>query len=67
MKLDPEHVQGLATATGFRATAVEKVLRLGSLAADVTRHPYLSKVLALKGGAALNLCFGVPRTTRADN
>ena len=58
MKLDPERIQALAGETGFRPTAVEKVLRLGTLAADLARHPYLSKVLALKGGAALNLCFG---------
>jgi len=61
MKLDPERVQALAGETGFRPTAVEKVLRLGALAADLSRHPYLSKVPALKGGAALNLCFGAPQ------
>ncbi len=66
MKLDPEWIRTLAGSTGFRPAALEKVLRLGSLAADVTRHPYLSKVLALKGGAALNLCFGAPRRLSVD-
>lgn len=66
MKLDPERVQALAGETGFRPTAVEKVLRLGALAADLSRHPYLSKVLALKGGAALNLCFGAPQRLSVD-
>ncbi len=66
MKLDPEWIRTLADKTGFRPTVLEKVLRLGSLAADITRHPYLSKVLALKGGAALNLCFGAPRRLSVD-
>jgi predicted nucleotidyltransferase component of viral defense system len=66
MKLDPEWIRTLAGATRFRPAALEKVLRLGSLAADVSRHPYLSKVLALKGGAALNLCFGPPRRLSVD-
>jgi predicted nucleotidyltransferase component of viral defense system len=36
------------------------------LAADISRHPYLSRALALKGGAALNLCFGSPRRLSVD-
>jgi hypothetical protein len=50
MNLSAEHIQGLAAETGFRAETLEKVIRLGELAADIGRHPLLSRVLALKGG-----------------
>ena len=58
MNLSAEHIEGLATETGFRPETLEKVIRLGEFAADVGRHPLLSRVLALKGGTALNLMFG---------
>lgn len=45
---------------------LEKVARLGELAADVGRHPFLGSVLALKGGTALNLCFGAPSRLSVD-
>jgi len=60
MNLSAEHIEGLATETGFRPETLEKVIRLGEFAADVGRHPLLSRVLALKGGTALNLMFGSP-------
>ena len=60
MNLSAEHIEGLATETGFRPETLEKVIRLGEFAADVGRHPLLSRVLALKGGTALNLMFGFP-------
>jgi hypothetical protein len=50
MNLSAEHIQGLAAETGFRAETLEKVIRLGELAADIGRHSLLSRVLALKGG-----------------
>ncbi len=42
------------------------MIRLGEFAADVGRHPLLSRVLALKGGTALNLMFGSPARLSVD-
>ncbi len=66
MNLSAEHIEGLATETGFRPETLEKVIRLGEFAADVGRHPLLSRVLALKGGTALNLIFGSPPRLSVD-
>ena len=66
MNLSAEHIEGLATETGFRPETLEKVIRLGEFAADVGRHPLLSRVLALKGGTALNLMFGSPVRLSVD-
>jgi hypothetical protein len=66
MKLSAEYLEGLAAETGFRAATLEKVIRLGEVAADVSRHPLLSRVLALKGGTALNLMFGSPARLSVD-
>lgn len=55
-----------ARETGFRADTLEKVVRLGGLAAEVARHPLLGDILVLKGGTALNLCFGPPRRLSVD-
>lgn len=53
MNLSAEHVDGLAAETGFRPETLEKVIRMGELAADIGRHRLLSRVLGLKGGFAL--------------
>lgn len=66
MNLSAEHISGLAAETGFRPETLEKVIRLGEFAADVGRHPLLSRVLALKGGTALNLMFGSPARLSVD-
>jgi len=66
MNLSAEHIEGLAAETGFRSETLEKVIRLGEFAADVGRHPLLSRVLALKGGTALNLMFGSPARLSVD-
>ena len=66
MNLSAEHIEALATETGFRSGTLEKVVRLGEYAADVGRHPLLSRVLALKGGTALNLMFGSPARLSVD-
>ncbi|MDZ7829244.1 MAG: nucleotidyl transferase AbiEii/AbiGii toxin family protein [Halofilum sp. (in: g-proteobacteria)] len=42
------------------------MIRLGEFAADIRRHPLLSRVLALKGGTALNLLLGVPARLSVD-
>ena len=62
----PEQLAGLARRTGYRAEALEKVVRLLDLLAEVQRHPLLSRVLVLKGGTALNLGFGRPRRLSVD-
>lgn len=61
-----ERIEQLAATTGFAAETLEKVVRLGTFAADVGRHPLLSRVLVLKGGTALNLCYGPPRRLSVD-
>jgi len=66
MNVDRITVERLAVETGFRPETLEKVLRLGALLADIGRHPLLSRVLALKGGTALNFFFGVPRRLSVD-
>ncbi len=66
MNLSAEHIERLAAETGFRPETLEKVIRLGEFAADVGRHPLLSRVLALKGGTALNLMFGSPARLSVD-
>lgn len=66
MNLSAEHLSRLAAETGFRPETLEKVVRLGELSADIGRHPLLSRVLALKGGTALNLLFGAPPRLSVD-
>ena len=66
MNLSAEYIEGLAAETGFRSETLEKVIRLGELAADIGRHPLLSRVLVLKGGTALNLMFGSPARLSVD-
>jgi hypothetical protein len=55
-----------AAETGFRPETLEKVVRLGEVAEDIARHPWLGTVLVLKGGTALNLCLGTPRRLSVD-
>lgn len=66
MSASLEYLERCAAETGFRVAALEKVVRLGELAADISRHPLLGKALALKGGTALNLGFGSPRRLSVD-
>lgn len=62
----PEELEALAAQTGFQPQTLEKVIRLGELAADIGRHPLLSRALALKGGTALNLMRGAPARLSVD-
>ncbi len=66
MRLDRTRLIDLAASTGFRQETLEKVDRLIGLLDDVNRHPLLSRVLALKGGTALNLGFGPPSRLSVD-
>jgi hypothetical protein len=66
MSVSLAYLQRCASDTGFQVGTLEKVVRLGEFAADVARHPFLGEVLALKGGTALNLCFGSPVRLSVD-
>jgi predicted nucleotidyltransferase component of viral defense system len=66
MSVSHERIVALAAETSFRPETLEKVLRLGELLSEIGRHPLLSKALALKGGTALNLFYGVPRRLSVD-
>jgi len=61
-----EFIERTASEIGFQLSPLEKVILLGDFAGDVTRHPFLGKVLVLKGGTALNLCFGPPSRLSVD-
>ncbi len=56
----------LAESTGYRVDTLEKVIRLVELLSEIDRHPLLGNCLVLKGGTALNLCFGAPRRLSVD-
>jgi predicted nucleotidyltransferase component of viral defense system len=66
MNRSREWFQAVARETGYRADILEKVTRLGEIAAELARHPLLGRVLALKGGTALNLAFGPPTRLSVD-
>jgi predicted nucleotidyltransferase component of viral defense system len=66
MSVSQERLRDVSAETGFRAEALEKVIRLGELASDVFTHPLLGPALALKGGTALNLAFGPPPRLSVD-
>lgn len=60
--LSESDLQREAAATGFRAEALEKVIRLIELLEGLRSHPFLKGRVVLKGGTALNLfVFDVPR------
>lgn len=66
MNVSLEYLQRCSAQTGYRVEQLEKLVRLGGMAADVTRHPFLGAVLALKGGTAFHLCFGPPQRLSLD-
>ena len=66
MTLSLAYLQSCSAQTGYRVGPLEKVVRLGEFAADLSRHPFLGKVLVLKGGTVLNLCFGAPKRLSVD-
>lgn len=66
MSVSLKYLQDCSVQTGYRVDPLEKVVRLGDMAADVARHPFLGSVLALKGGTAFNLCFGPPQRLSVD-
>lgn len=61
-----EFLERASSETGYQTSPLEKVILLGELAGDIARHPLLGEVLVLKGGTALNLCFGAPGRLSVD-
>jgi len=66
MSVSLEYLQRCSALTGYAIGPLEKVVRLGEIAADISRHPFLGEVLALKGGTALNLCLDQPHRLSVD-
>jgi predicted nucleotidyltransferase component of viral defense system len=66
MNVSLEYLQRCSAQTGYAVLPLEKVIRLGEMAGDVARHPFLGNVLALKGGTGINLCFGPPKRLSVD-
>jgi len=66
MTVSLEYLQHCSGQTGYGVNVLEKVVRLGQVGGEMARHPFLGKVLALKGGTALNLCFGPPKRLSVD-
>jgi len=66
MNVSLEYMRHCSNQTGYRIEPLEKVVRLGEMAADIKRHSLLGAVLALKGGTAFNLCFGPPKRLSVD-
>jgi hypothetical protein len=66
MSVSLKYLTHCSAKTGYRVVPLEKIVRLGELAGDLARHPFLGNVLALKGGTALNLCFGPPGRLSVD-
>jgi hypothetical protein len=66
MNLSRETIQRLERDHGFGAGPLETVVRLGDLARQINTDPTLAGRLVLKGGSALNLCFGVPTRLSVD-
>jgi len=66
MRVSLEYLQLCSAQTGYGIGPLEKVVRLGEIAGDIARHPFLGRVLALKGGTALNLCLDLPRRLSVD-
>jgi len=66
MNISLEYLERCAAETGFQIRPLEKVARLGETASHFARHPILGESLVLKGGTALNLCFGAPKRLSVD-
>lgn len=66
MSVSREYLARCSAATDYDASSLEKVIRLGELAGDITKHGLLGECLALKGGTALQLCFGLPSRLSVD-
>jgi predicted nucleotidyltransferase component of viral defense system len=61
-----EFLERCSAETGYLPVSLEKVVRLGEAAGNIAKHPFLGEALVLKGGTALNLCFGPPKRLSVD-
>jgi hypothetical protein len=50
MNVSLEYLERCTAQTGYLVSPLEKVIRLGEVAGDIARHPFLGSVLVLKGG-----------------
>lgn len=66
MNHDRRSLESWARASGYRTDSIEKVVRLGELLSEVSRHPFLGERLVLKGGTALNLAQARPPRLSVD-
>jgi hypothetical protein len=66
MSVSRDYLNQCSATSGYAAHSLEKVIRLGELAGDITKHGLLGECLALKGGTALQLCFGPPSRLSVD-
>lgn len=66
MSPEIEFLKRYSVETGYRVVILEKVIRLGRFADEISKHPFLGHALALKGGTALNLCSGEPKRLSVD-
>ncbi len=66
MSVSREYLSRCAADSGYAESSLEKVIRLGELAGDIARHGLLGECLTLKGGTALQLCFGPPSRLSVD-
>lgn len=64
--MERDWINALSVESGFPPGPLEKIIRLGAVASLVAAHPLLSRVLALKGGTALNLFGGPPPRLSVD-
>jgi predicted nucleotidyltransferase component of viral defense system len=55
-------LERISRETGFIQNSLEKVLRIMDILDQISKHPFLKKCFALKGGTALNIFyFNLPR------
>ena len=66
MNLSLDYLERCSAEAGYQVSPLEKTVRLGEIASEIGRHSFLGEVLALKGGTALNLCFGPPQRLSVD-
>lgn len=66
MTVSRAFLEKAAAELGYQAGSLEKVVRLGELAAAIHGHPLLNRTLLLKGGTPLNLAYGPPARLSVD-
>lgn len=64
--MERDVVESAARNSEFPQDSLEKIMRLARLCDSIAGHPLLSRVLALKGGTALNMFAGPPPRLSVD-